>query len=87
MKKKRESRHPRRIPNRINQKTEIKREIEHCNREFKEETEKISIRPIRLQFFFLFSCFPFNYGNVLNGYNNFIYCFITNYELNLIMAE
>ena len=57
MKRKKEKCHPRRIPNRNNQKTKIKREIEGCNREFKEKIEKISIRPIDLQFFFLFSYF------------------------------
>ena len=42
--------------------TKIKREIEGCNREFKEKTEKILIRPSDLQFFFLFSYFSLIMG-------------------------
>ena len=76
MKRKRKSRHPRRILKRSNKKTTIKRYIEGCNRRFKKETENILIRLSRLQFFFLFSCLLFNYGNVLDGYNKFIHYFI-----------
>ena len=70
-----------------NKKTTIKRYIEGCNRIFKEETKKILIRQSRLQLFFFFSCFLFNYVNVLDGYNNFIHYFIINHEQNLIVVK
>ena len=57
MKRKRESRYPRRIPNKNNKKTEIKRKSEGRNRGLKDETEEKSQRPSRFEFFSFFSCF------------------------------
>ena len=87
MKRKMRSCHSRRIPNRNNKKIEIKREIEGYNRGFKEETENISIRSSRLQFFFFFSSFLSNYKDIFDDYKDFIYCFIINHKLNLIVVE
>ena len=53
----------------------------------KAETEDESQRSIRNQFFFLFSWFLFIYRDAFDGLTNFIYYFITNHELSLIVVE